>query len=115
MRRTLFALLLALVSASAFAGGTWSNVTVTVMTPWTSEGFSPKGVLVVTLSANVTGGASCGSTGPTLAIVDTSTPGGALTAAVLQAARLTGSTVTIHGTGSCPTNGTVENVSNVVL
>lgn len=114
MKRFLILALCALFSSAALAGGTWSNVTVTQITPWTSEGFGPSGLLTVTFSANSTGGPSCGSGLANQASIDLTTVGGAYTAEVLQAARLTGATISVYGTGACTTSSTVENVSHLI-
>lgn len=114
MRRILLGLLLSLASAAAFAGGTWSNVTVLTLWSYTGQGFGPSGVVQAVVSANGTGVASCASGALATVTVDITTAGGMFAASILQAARLTGSTITIHGTGSCTTVSGTENVSNVV-
>ena len=88
---------------AAFAGGTWSNVTVTQILPCTSaEGCGTNGFVQVQFSANSTGTPACVNTSDKAwAAVDVSTPIGAYMAGVLQAARLTGQTVTAYGIGSC--------------
>jgi hypothetical protein len=93
--------------------GFWSKVTVKGVETWTSQGFGTKGTAVFTFSAAASTPASCSSE-PTRAVVDITEIGGAMTASILQSAKLIGQPVTVYGTGSCPTKGNIENVSHVV-
>lgn len=116
MRKLLVSLLAAcaLFSSAAFAGGTWTNVTVTALQPATGQGFSPSGTMTVTLSASSTGGPSCASGAKTYAMVDVTTIGGAIVAQALLTARAAGNTITVYGSGLCTTNASIENIASIV-
>ena len=116
MKRVILFALMTMIPLSAFAGGTWSNVTISQVGGFTSEGYSPSGYVEILLSQGSTGNPSCSNSNKTYAIIDTSTAGGALAASLAQTALVTGAAVNITGTGTCgPFNSGVENVSNLFL
>lgn len=106
---SLVAMLSILAALPALAtNGTWSNVTVTAIQPCTSYYCPSPGAVEVHLSAVASGGATCANGYHDWVVVDVSTPTGMFAAAVLQSARLSGSTVTIVGAGSCITGYLIE-------
>lgn len=105
----IFSLALAL-SAPAFAAGQWTSVTITHIQPFTSQYSSP-GFIQVQFSANSTGSPSCASGFKAYAAVDVSTSSGAYAAAVLQSAFLSGTTVSVTGTGTCAIDSGVETLA----
>lgn len=117
MRRALFSItLLALSSVAASDqphGGIWKDVKVANMAVYATGGPAGKGYVVATFSANGSGTQGCASGYPRDLVIDLSTPGGAFAASVLQAARLTGSSVTAHGTGTCSVIATTETLTSV--
>ena len=100
-------------TSEAFAGGTWTNVTVTQVQPCTSEGCPPNGTVLVTLSASSTGGPTCATNKTTVAI-DMSNSAGQFAAGVMQTARLVGTTLAVvTGAGSCSIFSGLETLSAV--
>lgn len=101
MRSMILCILSLMAIPAAFAGGTWSNVTVTNIAPCTSaEGCGTSGFVQVTFSANSTGWPSCAAD-KNEAALDVTTDIGKVLMGVLQSARLSGSTVTAYGIGNC--------------
>ena len=92
---------LTLASGAAFAGGTWTNVVVILISASTSEHISPDGIVEVELSATPVGGAACGSGYSQWVTIDTSSSGGKIAASILAEARLTRQPVSVIGTGTC--------------
>jgi len=102
-----------LASPAAFAGGTWSNVTVLHEQECTSECSSPNGFAKFELSAASTGGPSC-ATYKNWVAVDITTPGGEAAAALLHYARISGAKlVSVLGTGACTVSSSNETLSLV--
>lgn len=115
IKAMLISLLAVVLTTPAFAGGVWTNVTVTEIVPCTSaEGCGTNGYLQALFSANDTGGASCGSSNKAWGVVDVTTTIGAYIAAVLQSARLTSQTITVYGIGSCGLQSNEETIGEVV-
>lgn len=106
------ALILSLVSAVAAAAGSWPAVTVSEIGAYTAEGQAPSGMIYVWLSSNGSGNASC-ATVKNVIVVDTTTSYGAFAATVLLAARMSGNTVNVGGTGSCGLVSGYETLSSV--
>lgn len=106
-----FALILsALFCATAYAGGTWSNVTIVRLIPNSAIGY-----LEMQLSAPSTGTASCATANPTYVILDVSTEAGAISASILETVKFQGGTVSLYGTGACSVgNAQVETFSYAV-
>jgi hypothetical protein len=71
------------------------------------------GVYFVRVSGTTAGRASCGASNPDFYTVDGNTEGGRILIAQLRFARALGQTVTIYGTGTCPTLSTYEGVSQI--
>jgi hypothetical protein len=110
--------LMALVP-SAFAGGVWTNVTVTHVMPCQTAaaftcGNNATGMVVVTFSANSTTNASCAASFKNQAVIDITNAAGGFMAAVLQSAFLSGSTITAYGVNSCTIVSNVETLGEVV-
>jgi hypothetical protein len=93
--------------------GFWSKVTVKSIEVWTQQGFGTKGTVVFTFSAPASTPASC-STEPTRAVVDITEIGGAMAASELEKAKMIGESLTVYGSGTCPTKGNIENVGRVI-
>ncbi len=101
-------------SESAYAGGTWSGVSVAEIKACTSEGCPPKGWVVVKLSAGATGTPpSCSSSNRNFVVIDTTIPAGAFAAALMQTAKLSGMTISVAGSGSCSLDPAVETAASV--
>lgn len=103
----------------AFAGGVWTNVTVTHITPCqTATGFScgnnATGYVQITFSANSTTSATCAPSIKNQAIIDITNAAGVFMAAVLQSAFLSQSTITAYGTNSCTIVSNVETLGEVL-
>jgi hypothetical protein len=97
--------------SEAYAGGTWSNVTVEGIKPCYSgySGCGTNGFVEVNLSADVSGGALCGATNPAWAVIDISnSSGNAIYTLLLQARLLRGTPLYVYGTGTCTINPTME-------
>jgi len=104
MKKLIAILMMGMIAPAAFAAGAWTAVTVGTVT-----GLSSNGYVQISLSANSTG-TTCATT-RNYALIDVSTSVGAYNAALAQSIKLSGSTVTIQGTGTCI--GAVETVSYV--
>jgi hypothetical protein len=106
---------LLLASGAAFAGGTWTNVIVVLISASTSQRIAPDGMVEVELSANASGGATCGNSYPQWVTIDTSSSGGKIAASILKEARLTRQPVSVVGTGTCSAAfPSVEELSYVI-
>jgi hypothetical protein len=107
MKLKLFAFAVALLGAAgtAFATDGWTNATVTSIQAVAGT----SGYVEVQFSVSNSGGPSCASSYKSWAVIDVTNQPGQFAASVLQAARLTGATVSATGTGSCsPLNGGIE-------
>ena len=115
----LFALVLSLSlwagSRAAYAGATWSNVTVLIVSPCASEepGCGPDGFVEVEFSAKGTGGASCGGTEPNWAVIDITNAAGQALFKVIQDARTLGLHISAYGTGNCGIYPIIETLGTV--
>lgn len=110
---SMFAVLACLSASVAFAsGGTWTNVTVSLVEA--CDGYSGCGTsaVYVEFSANSTGGPGC-ATNKQWGIIDVSTTGGAFTATLAQTARLAGTTISVTGQGSCFDGGIYETIATI--
>jgi hypothetical protein len=117
--KTLFLLLLSVslwLSEAAYAGGTWSAVTVVGIKPCYSGYCGANGFVEVNLSAEVSEGALCGATNPAWAVIDISnSSGNAIYTLLLQSRLLGGRTLYVYGTGTCTINSTMETIGVVLL
>jgi hypothetical protein len=117
--KMLFAVLLSaplwVGSAAAYAGATWTNVRVMTVSPCAPQepGCGPDGFVEVQFSAVGTGGAACGNTKTTWAVLDITTPAGQALFKVIQDARIQGLVVTAYGTGDCGIYPTLETLGTV--
>jgi hypothetical protein len=108
------ALLLSMSSVAAPPpGGSWKDVKISDITVHADGGSAGKGYIVVTFSSNGTGTASCASGYPRSLVVDLSFAAGAFAASVAQASFLTGSAVTVTGTGACSVIPTAETLASI--
>lgn len=111
LKAFLFSLIL---SAPAFAGGAWTNVTVTHVYPLTTNYLSPNGGVEVALSGSSVGGPSCSSANKAFLVIDISTAAGRFAAAAFQSAFLSGATLpSIGGAGNCNLMSGIESLSYV--
>lgn len=104
-------------SQLAYAGATWSSVTVLQVWPCSSVQSScgTNGSVQVEFSAVETGGATCGSTNKQWGVIDISNNSGyALYSAMLNAMIL-GQTVSALGTGTCGIVSNIETIYTVKL
>ena len=111
-----FSILLALSSVAGSdqsQHGIWKDAQVTSVVAYADGGSSGKGYVVVTFAANGTGSPHCAAGYPRSVAIDLSTAGGGFTAAIVQAAVLTGASMTVLGSGSCSVIPTVETVASV--
>jgi hypothetical protein len=109
MKKAIIFSLATILSAPAFAGGTWTNVTVSTIQPCTAQGCGQ--IVLVWLSANSTGTPSCANGQAAKVAIDVSTSSGAYSAAVMQSARLSGTVLpSISGAGSCAVYSGVESL-----
>jgi len=117
--KMLFAVLLSLPlwggSPAAYAGATWTNVTVLTVSPCAPQepGCGPDGFVEVQFSAESTGGAVCGSTKSNWAVLDITSPAGQALFKVIQDARTLGLHITAYGTGSCQIYSVLETLGTV--
>jgi hypothetical protein len=111
--KLVLALLLSLSSAAAYAGSSWKDVKITDVTIYTAAGPAGKGYVVVTFAANGTGTPSCASGYPKNLVIDISAVGGAMAAAAVQQGLMTGSTVSVTGTGGCSVNPSMETMASI--
>jgi hypothetical protein len=102
-------------SPAAYAGATWTNVTVVTVSPCAPQepGCGPDGFVEVQFSAAGTGGAACGSSKSTWAVLDITTPAGQALFKVIQDARTQYLHITAYGTGSCEIYPTLETLGTV--
>lgn len=101
MKCALLLSLLSLSSATAYAGATFTNVTIAKVAVYTSGGPASKGYLVVTFSMPGTGTPPCANGWPQNLAIDLSTAGGTMAAQMVQQAYLSGAVVTAIGTDDC--------------
>ena len=106
MKKLIAILMMGTIAPAAFAtSGTWTNVTVTHITPCAATSGAPCSVgtayVQVTFSASSTGNPTCSGSAKTYGVIDVSTSAGAFLAAVMQSAFLSGSTISANGTGAC--------------
>jgi hypothetical protein len=108
------ALLLSMSSVAAPPpGGSWKDVMISDITVHPDGGPAGKGYIAVTFSSNGTGTPSCASGYPRNLVVDLSIAGGAFAASVAQSSFLTGSAVTVTGTGACSVIPTAETLASI--
>jgi hypothetical protein len=101
-------------SEAAYAGGTWSGVTVSAIKLCISEGCPPKDSVIIRLSAGATGTPpSCSSSYRNYIVIDTTTELGKFAAGIMQSARLLGTDITVVGTGSCSVDSAAETLASV--
>jgi hypothetical protein len=121
MKRKILCALLSVslwLSGAAYAGGTWSNVTVVGVKPCYSgySGCGTNGFVEVNLSGDVNGGALCGATNPAWAVIDISnSSGNAIYTLLLQARFFRPGPLYVYGTGTCTINPTMETVGVVLF
>ncbi len=117
MRNALCAITcLAVVSVAASDqphGGILKDVNITDITVHTVGGNGEKGYVVVTFSSNGTGTPDCAKGYPSDLVIDMSIAGGAFAAALAQAGFLTGSAVSVTGTGACSIVPTAETLASI--
>ncbi len=111
------ALLLCVSSVAApdqpHGGSSSKDVKISDITAHTTGGTGEKGYLVVTFSSNGTGTPDCAKGYPRDLVIDMSTAAGAFAAALAQAGLLTGSAVTVTGTGACSVIPTAETLASI--
>jgi hypothetical protein len=91
-------------------------VKVTEVKVCTSQGYPPKGRVIVKLSAGATGSPpSCSSSYRNWAVIDISEAGGGLAAAVIQQARALGGNISVEGTGNCGIDPAIETAASVTV
>jgi hypothetical protein len=116
MKRALFNLTFLALSGVAASdqphGGSWKDVKVIEVTVYTAGGTSGKGYVVVTFTANGTG-PSCANGYPRSVAIDSSTPGGAFAAGIVQYAFLIGAPLTVTGTGACSVIPNTETLDSI--
>lgn len=96
------AVFLSLASAAAPpAGSAWKDARVTDVTIYPAGGPGGKGYIVVTFASNGMGTPSCASGYPKNLVLDISTGGGGLAAAMVEQSLMMGSTLTVTGSGTC--------------
>jgi hypothetical protein len=116
MKRALllpFVLLALSSTAAPPAGSTWKDVKVADITVYPAGGSAGKGFVMVTFSSNGMSTPGCSSGYPKNVVIDISTAAGAFAAAVLQSARLLGTTLTVAGTGTCEVSSGMETLAYV--
>jgi hypothetical protein len=117
MKRALLPLTLLALSGTAASDqphGSWKGAHVTDITAYAAGGPAAKGYVVVTFAENSLGTPSCANGYPRSVVIDSSTPGGAFAAALMQTALLTGSSsLTVTGTGICNVSPTIETLASV--
>jgi hypothetical protein len=111
--RLCLVLLMSLSIAAAYAGGNWSDVTVTNITIYTSEGSPPRGYMVVTLSANGPSTPSCASGYPKNLVIDVTNDAGRMAAAMASEALTLDAPVTVAGTGLCSISSSAETMASI--
>lgn len=115
--RVLFALLLPMslwATEPSHPAGTWLGVKVLEVKACTPEGCPPKGRVIVKLSAGATGSPpSCSSSYRNWVAINIGEAGGAFAASLMQAARLTGMSISVEGTGSCSLASDIETAATV--
>ena len=108
------ALLLSMSSVAAPPpSGSWKDVMISDITVHPAAGPTGKGYIVVTFSSNGTNTPNCASGYPRSLVVDLSDAGGGFAAAVAQSSFLSGSAVTVTGTGACSVIPTAETLSSI--
>jgi len=117
MKRVLFSLALLAMSSVAVSDqphtGSWKDAKLTDIVVHTAGGPEGKGYVVLTFAANGTGTPNCASGYPRSVVIDLSTPAGAYAAGIAQTVRLTGTSLTVTGTGSCSVTPTIETVASL--
>jgi hypothetical protein len=109
-------LLLSMSSVAAPpSGSSWKDVKVSDVTIYAAGGPTGKGHLVITFSSNGMGTPNCASGYPRNLLIDISTPGGAMAAAVLQSGMILNSTVTVTGTGTCSVIANTETLASIQM
>jgi hypothetical protein len=104
---------LSIAAADQPHGGSWKDVRVTNMVTYTAEGYPPKGLVIVTLSANGTGTPSCANGYPKNLAIDITTDSGRTALAMVLSASTLGSTVSATGTGTCSVSSTTETMASI--
>jgi phage-related tail fiber protein len=119
MKKLMFAIvaMMSLVSSVAYAGGTWTNVTVTQVSPCSPQSSTcgTNGYVQVQFSAGSTGSPSCAGSLNNYAIIDIANAAGGALFNVLMSARLSGQTISASGTGGCNLKSSVETLYTVGL
>ena len=116
MKRALllpFALLALSSTAAPPAGSNWKDVKVTDLTIYTAAGAAGKGYVVVTFSSSGTGTPSCASAYPRNVVIDPTAAADDRAVATVQMVMMTGTTVTVTGTGSCSINPSMETMASI--
>ena len=93
--------------------GTWKNANVADIVVHTDGGHDGKGYVVVTFTANGTGGPNCASGYPRSVAIDLSGPGGMSAAHLAHTAFRAGKPLTVTGTGTCSVSPATETVASV--
>ncbi len=94
-------------------GSSSKDVRISDITVHTDGGSAGKGYVILTFSSTGTSTPSCASGYPRDLIVDMSIAGGAFAAAVAQSSFLTGSAVTVTGSGTCSVVPTAETLASI--
>jgi hypothetical protein len=117
MKRALL-LPLALLALSSTAappvGSSWKDVKVTDLTIYTAAGAAAgKGYVVVTFSSSGTGTPSCASAYPRNVVIDPTPAADDRAVATVEVVMMTGTTVTVTGTGSCSIIPSMETMASI--
>jgi hypothetical protein len=109
----LVAALLALASVAANANASFTNVTITSVTPWTGDLTGGSGWVVVKFSA--LGSEGCGSSNSNELLINLSSQSGMAAAAVAITAHTTGATVSAAGVGTCNVYSSIETLGTITF
>lgn len=117
MKKLMFPALMVIASGAALASGSWSSVSVSGITNYTTEGgyAATGGIVLVEASAAASGSPSCGSGNSRWFVIDTSTGAGAYAALLIQRALTAGTTFSASGTGTCGIVSSMETLGSITV